>query len=146
MASKDTANSVIGAGSAFEGKFYVSGSLEIHGKFEGDIHTQGQLVIAESGKVKTNIIAKRVTLGGTLIGNINASEEVILLSTGRMMGNISAPVVHIDKGALTHGEVHLTGGQTKDVSKLIKDSFASTPGVDHFTKNEEKEKNKKFPL
>nr|MBP9043938.1 polymer-forming cytoskeletal protein [Spirochaetota bacterium] len=38
-------NSTIGEGSFFEGKFYISGSLRIDGKFEGEIKTDDELVI-----------------------------------------------------------------------------------------------------
>ena len=39
MAGRDGLNSTIGEGSSFEGKFYISGSLRIDGKFEGEIKT-----------------------------------------------------------------------------------------------------------
>ena len=77
MAGKgDAVNITIGEGSIFEGKFYISGSLRIDGKFEGEIKTDEELVVGETGKVKTNIDAKSVVVAGTVIGNIKADEEV----------------------------------------------------------------------
>ena len=137
MAQKfEDANSLIGAGSVFEGKFYVHGSLQISGKFEGEIHTEDHLMITETGKVKTHITAKKVTIGGTLIGNIEAEEEVTLLTTGQIMGNIKAPVLNIQKGAIHHGEIRLTGGQSKNVDRLIKESYSSVPGYDDYKSKE----------
>ena len=75
----DHINSVIGEGSIFEGKLYIQGSLEVNGKFEGEIKTEGQITIGKTGRVKTNIIARKVIIGGTLMGNIRAHEEVLLL-------------------------------------------------------------------
>ena len=72
-------NSVIGEGSIFEGKFYINGSLQIDGRFEGDIRTEEYVVVGETGKVKTDIFARRVVVAGTVIGNIEAEEEVNLL-------------------------------------------------------------------
>ena len=60
---------MIGENSVFEGRFLVSGSILIEGKFEGEIKTDEQLTIGPTGRVKTDIIARRVTVGGTLIGN-----------------------------------------------------------------------------
>ncbi|MCK5094269.1 MAG: polymer-forming cytoskeletal protein, partial [Spirochaetes bacterium] len=93
MATKNDSqlNSVIGDGSIFEGKFYINGSLKINGRFEGEIKTKEHLIVGETGKVKTDITARRVTVGGTVIGNIVAEEEISLLSTGRILGNIRAP-------------------------------------------------------
>jgi len=133
MAGKnDEINTYIGEGSVFEGKFFVNGSLQISGKFEGELHTEDHLIIGETGKVKTNITARRVTVAGTLIGNIDATEEVTCMATGRVMGNITAPIVNLIKGSITKGEVVITGGQGKDVDKLIKESWAASPGFDHY--------------
>ena len=120
-------NSKIGEGSIFEGKFYIAGSLQIDGRFEGEIQTQDQLVVGETGKVKTDIFARRVVVGGTVIGNIEASEEVILLSTGRVLGNIKAPRVNIEEGVVVKGEVSVDAGQTKDVTSIIEEAFDSGP-------------------
>ncbi|MBN2325204.1 MAG: polymer-forming cytoskeletal protein [Spirochaetes bacterium] len=120
-------NSKIGEDSIFEGKFYIAGSLQIDGRFEGEIKTQDQLIVGETGKVKTDIFARRVVVGGTVIGNIEAGEEVLLLSTGRVLGNIKAPRVNIEEGVVVKGEISVDAGQTKDVTSIIKESFDSGP-------------------
>ena len=116
-------NSTIGAGSVFEGKFYISGSLRIDGKFEGEIKTDNELVVGESGKVKTDIVAKRVVVAGTLIGNIIASEEVNLLETGRVLGNISTPRLIVEPGVVTEGQVTITSQGSDAVGNIIRNSF-----------------------
>ena len=40
-------NSIIGEGSIFEGKFYIGGSLQIDGRFEGEIKTRDHLIVGE---------------------------------------------------------------------------------------------------
>ena len=74
MAAKNESqlNSLIGEGSVFDGKFYINGSLQVDGRFEGEIKTEDQLIVGRTGKVKTDIVAKRVIVGGTVIGNIDA--------------------------------------------------------------------------
>ena len=116
-------NSTIGEGSSFEGKFYISGSLKIDGKFEGEIKTDEELVVGEKGRVKTDIYAKSVVVAGTVIGNINADYEVRLLETARVLGDITAPAVSIQRGVVTHGIVTITGNSRKDPKKYIEDSY-----------------------
>ena len=128
--NKDSINSVIGPGSIFEGKFYIAGSLRIDGKFEGDIKTEDALVIGETGKVKTNISAKEVIISGTLIGNIKAENEVKLEGTGRMLGDITAPYLELQKGVITKGNITITGGQKKDVRKIVEESFGGIKSLD----------------
>lgn len=126
MAGKnDAVNSTIGEGSIFEGKFYISGSLKIDGKFEGEIKTDEELFVGESGKVRTNIEAKNVVIAGTLIGNIKADEEVKLLETGRVLGDITTPTLTIQRGVLAQGHITITGGQRKDTKKAIEESYNS---------------------
>lgn len=119
MASKnDGMNSTIGEGSVF-GYFYISGSLRIDGKFEGEIKTDEELVVGETGKVKTDIVAKSVVIAGTLIGNISARNEVQLLETGKILGDITAPSVLLQKGVVVSGNFNITGGHKKDTKKVI---------------------------
>lgn len=136
MASKnDNINSNIGEGSIFEGKFHIHGSLQIDGKFEGEIHTNDSLFIGENGKVKTNVFARKVVISGSLIGNIEATEEVILLETAKVLGNISAPIINIHQGAITQGKVTITSNQGREVEKLIQSDFESIPSIDQLNTN-----------
>jgi cytoskeletal protein CcmA (bactofilin family) len=126
MPSKnDTTNCIIGEGSIFEGRFYVNGSIMIEGKFQGDIRTDDQLIVGPTGKVKTDIQARKVTIAGTLIGNIFASEEVNLLHTGKVLGNIVTPKLTVEPGVITEGKVTITSGQTDEARKVIEDAFGS---------------------
>ncbi|MCU0846557.1 MAG: polymer-forming cytoskeletal protein [Spirochaetes bacterium] len=128
MASKsDLINSTIGEGSVFEGKFYISGSLRIDGKFEGEIKTDEELVVGETGKVKTDIVAKSVVVAGTVIGNITAFGEIRLLETGKVLGDMTAPSIAIQRGVVALGTINVTGGQKKDIKKLIEDSYNIGP-------------------
>ncbi|ABJ75014.1 MULTISPECIES: bactofilin family protein [Leptospira] len=128
---RENNNSVIGPGSIFEGKFYIAGSLRIDGKFEGEIKTDDTLYIGETGKVRTNIAAKEVTVSGTMIGNIKAESEVRLEETGRLLGDIVAPALHLAKGVVAKGNITITGGQKKDVKKIVEESFGGTRTLDN---------------
>ncbi|AOP35101.1 cell division protein [Leptospira tipperaryensis] len=128
---KENNNSVIGPGSIFEGKFYIAGSLRIDGKFEGEIKTDDTLYIGETGKVRTNISAREVTVSGTMIGNIKAENEVRLEETGRLLGDITAPALHLAKGVVAKGNITITGGQKKDVKKIVEESFGGTRTLDN---------------
>jgi cytoskeletal protein CcmA (bactofilin family) len=132
MASRsDTMNSVIGQGSIFEGKFYISGSLKIDGKFEGEIKTDDSLFVGETGKLKTNIHARNIAVAGTMIGNIKAEEEVRLERSGRLLGDIETPVLHLTPGVIANGKINITGGHKKDAKKIIEEAYGSkTSGLD----------------
>lgn len=121
----ETTNCIIGEGSIFEGRFYVNGSIMIEGKFQGDIRTDDQLIVGPTGKVKTDIQARKVTIAGTIIGNISATEEVTLLHTGKVLGNIVTPKLTVEQGVITEGKVTINSGQTEDARKIIEESFGT---------------------
>lgn len=135
-------NTLIGEGSIFQGKFYVHGSFQIDGKFEGEIKSEEHLYVGETGKVKTEIIrAKKVSIAGIVLGDIEAIEEVRLLSTGRVLGNIMAPMISIEPGVVVKGNMTITAGQKKEVDKIIEDAYSAGPSV-NFDQYFEEEKKK----
>ena len=109
----------------FEGKFYIAGSLQVDGKFEGEIKTDGTLIVGQSGKIKTNIRAKDVVVEGTMIGNINARNSVRLEPSGKVLGDISSPTVYVAPGVVAKGSINITGGSKKNASSLVEDSYNS---------------------
>jgi Integral membrane protein CcmA involved in cell shape determination len=139
----ESLNSVIGPGSIFEGKFYISGSLRIDGKFQGEIKTEDELVVGETGKVKTNIKARSVVIAGTMIGNIEATEEVRLEKNGKLLGDVETPILYLTPGVIAKGMMTITGGQKKDVEKLIEESFGEGLQAEGKEKASQKEEKKK---
>ena len=66
-----------------------------------------------------------MTIAGTLIGNISATEEVTLLHTGKVLGNITTPKLSVEQGVITEGKVTITSGQMDETRKIIEESFGS---------------------
>lgn len=128
MASKNAINSVIGPGSFFEGKFYIAGSLRVDGKFEGEIKTDGTLIVGGDGKIKTNINAKDVIVEGIMIGNINAQNTVRLEPNGKVLGDIKAPVVHVAPGVVARGSIDITGSNKKNARSLVEEAYNGSSG------------------
>ena len=125
MAKYDQINSIIGEGSVFEGKFYISGSLKIDGQFEGEIKTEEMLVIGPTGRVKTNIVAKEVVMSGALIGDVEAKVSVKLTNSGRMLGNIKTPALHLSEGVVYKGTVDITSDLKQNAEKIVEDCFTT---------------------
>lgn len=132
MASRnDQVDSIIGKGSAFEGRFNVQGSLKVDGKFEGEVRIEDQLIVGETGKVKTNVVAKKVIVGGTFIGNIVATEEVILLDTGKVLGDIVTPTLTVQKGVIVLGNIQINNNKydKSGIQEEIENSFEEGPSI-----------------
>lgn len=101
---------LLGKGSSFEGKLTFEGTVRIDGKFSGEIFTEGTLVIGEGAEVKAEIEAGNVIVQGNIVGNITATDEADLRAPGRLIGNISAPNVTMEKGAFFDGQCTMGSG------------------------------------
>ena len=102
-------NSIIGEGTSFKGEFDLNGLLRIDGDFFGTIRTQGQIIVGLNGRARCNIYAESVVVGGMVSGNIFATDKVVILSTGLMIGNISTPRLIIEEGVTYNGNCRISG-------------------------------------
>jgi cytoskeletal protein CcmA (bactofilin family) len=88
----------------FSGSIAFTGELELNGKLEGDLLSEdGRLLVGESGIVQAQIRAREVVIAGTVCGNIVATERVQLQRTARLYGNVSAPALVVEEGAIFVG-------------------------------------------
>jgi cytoskeletal protein CcmA (bactofilin family) len=91
---------VIAADTIISGTIRAQGPVLIEGRIEGDICTDGVLMIGEGAIVVGNVYAGSVICRGLIVGDIVASEEVELLESASLNGTVRAPVFSVDDGAL----------------------------------------------
>ncbi len=117
----DISNNVIGENSYFSGNFHINGSLRIDGRFEGKFLQAEQLYIGPQGKIRTNINAISVIVEGLVIGNINATNRVLLMPTAKILGDIKTPELIIQKGVILEGRCAISN-DLKSSAKILIDA------------------------
>jgi len=98
---------VFGKDTDFLGDLSFSKSLQINGKFEGEISAGGYLIIDEEAVVKANIKAETVILKGTVTGNIEATHKLEISSGGKLYGNIRTAKLTIADGVVFEGKCEM---------------------------------------
>lgn len=96
--------SILSSGVRIEGKFYSEGNVRVDGKIMGDVIVNGNLTLGESSKVTGTIKARNITMSGSLHGNVNATEKVILESKSVLKGDLVAKILVIEEGAKFDGQ------------------------------------------
>jgi cytoskeletal protein CcmA (bactofilin family) len=96
------AMTMIGSDTIITGTIRAQGTVWIDGRVEGDIYTDGLLMIGETAVVIGNIEAGSVICRGMMMGDIVASEEVELLESASLNGTVRAPVFSVDDSALVN--------------------------------------------
>jgi cytoskeletal protein CcmA (bactofilin family) len=64
--------------------------------------------VGDKGVIKADITAGAVVVHGEVVGNIVATERVELRGHARLFGDIEAPVVVVEEGALFEGHCRMT--------------------------------------
>jgi cytoskeletal protein CcmA (bactofilin family) len=121
----------IGASVVIKGEISGSEPLYIDGKVEGSIHVSGQRVtIGRSGTVTANIDAKEVVIMGSVKGNIQCTDRLDIRAEGSLTGDVTAPRVSVEDGAMLKGSVDVrSGSQKQDKAQKSFTSDADKPKV-----------------
>lgn len=98
---------IIGNGTTINGVVEVIGILRIDGKLEGELKSQGDVIVGESGNVASAIAAKNVTVAGRVSGNIEATGRLDILPTGKVLGDIRVGQLAISDGATFQGKCEM---------------------------------------
>ncbi len=91
--------SILSEGVKFEGKLSSDGNVRIDGEYDGEIVVNGNLTLGDKSKGKGTVRATNITCGGVIVGSIEASEKLVLESTAKIEGDISAKILVINEGA-----------------------------------------------
>jgi cytoskeletal protein CcmA (bactofilin family) len=96
-------NSIIGENSTFKGDLTVTGFFRIDGDFQGTAQTEGRILVGRHGRVKGNLTARDIVVGGIVMGNLSATERITMLSTALVVGNVYAPRIQMENGVVLDG-------------------------------------------
>lgn len=98
---------VISKGVKIEGKLSCSGNIRLDGEVQGDISSQGVVIIGEFGKVNGQINADNITIGGKVTGTVRAKDKVVLEAKANLKGDITTKALMVEAGAVFNGNTKM---------------------------------------
>jgi cytoskeletal protein CcmA (bactofilin family) len=98
-------NTIIGPNTSVQGDVTAGGFTRVDGNVRGDMDAKGRIVIGERARMKSNITGTAITIGGVVQGNVLASERLVVLSTGLVIGDVITRRIQIDEGCVIHGKI-----------------------------------------
>src|SRR5438445_209921 len=99
----------LGKGAQFKGIIHFEGTIRIDGRLEGEIHTKGTLMVGEHAVIEGDISAGTIVSGGTINGNLTATERVQLLPSAVLNGDLKTPFLKVEEGVQLHGNCEAEG-------------------------------------
>lgn len=112
-------DTIIGPSSKLEGKINASGTIKIDGSYTGDIYTEGDVIVGETGVIEGNIFSNNVSISGKVNGNVNCEGLLEVLPCGRLIGDIEVKNISISDGAIFKGKCSMVSGEIEEPMKLI---------------------------
>ena len=100
----------IGPSIRIKGQVFAEEPLTIAGHVSGSIDASGHpVIVTDSGDVSADIIAHTIVIGGNVHGNLLANGRIVVNKTATIAGDLSAPAVSVDDGALVQGRLEIAG-------------------------------------
>jgi len=107
----------------FKGALAFSGELELHGRLEGTIESEGgALTVGEQALIKAEIRVNDVLINGKVQGNIYATGRIELRGKAEVYGDLYSNRLAMDDGVVFVGRSNSLNGKstpTSDFSKMF---------------------------
>jgi cytoskeletal protein CcmA (bactofilin family) len=97
----------VGKGVEFKGTISYSGTVRIDGYLDGEIHTDGVLLIGEDAVLQAKITAGTVVCKGKITGDIAVKEQVKLRAPAVVNGSVKTPLLSMEDGVLFNGNLEM---------------------------------------
>jgi cytoskeletal protein CcmA (bactofilin family) len=121
--SSTRSTTVLTADCEFKGALAFSGELELHGRLEGTIESEGgALTIGEQALIKAEIKVNDVLIYGKVQGNIFATGRIEIRGKAEVYGDIHSNRLAMDDGVVFVGRSNSLNGKSQpagDFSKMF---------------------------
>ena len=96
----------VGDVTSFSGEVQFRSMLRIDGQFSGQVDSaEGTLIVSHGAHLKQAVINVAVAkINGTVEGEINASQEVVLGPSADVTGKVSTRLLTVEEGAVVNGK------------------------------------------
>lgn len=102
---------MIGPSINIKGEVSGDEDLVIQGRVEGTVSLKGnELSVGPSGTVFADVEARVIRIEGEVTGDITGNEKVVISQSGNVKGNIIAPRVTLEDGAIFKGSIDMDPG------------------------------------
>jgi cytoskeletal protein CcmA (bactofilin family) len=106
-----TARDVLSSDVSIEGDLSFRNELLIDGKVNGKINATGALIVGKNARVRGEVRVKSVTIQGTIVGNVFASERCVLEAGATLRGDVESPRLALDENASFLGHAKITANR-----------------------------------
>jgi cytoskeletal protein CcmA (bactofilin family) len=116
--SNEAVVAFVGKGVEFKGMISYSGTVRIDGFLDGEIHTEGTLLVGEEAVLTAKVSAGTIVCMGKITGDVVAKEKIKLLAPAVLNGGVKTPMISVEDGVLFNGTLEMTQA-IREVSREV---------------------------
>lgn len=105
---------LVGANTEFRGIIHYNGTVRIDGRVEGEIHTDGVLLIGKDAFIKATVSAGTIVSCGRILGKVTATESIKLIAPAVLKGSVTTPLLSMEEGVCFRGSLEVTPDGEED--------------------------------
>ncbi|MCP9448302.1 MAG: polymer-forming cytoskeletal protein [Nitrospira sp.] len=98
----------VGKGVDFKGTITYQGTVRIDGSVEGEIQTDGILLVGEEAVLKAKVTAGTIVCKGKITGDIVAKEKIKLRAPAIITGGVKTPMLSMEEGVMFNGTLEMS--------------------------------------
>jgi cytoskeletal protein CcmA (bactofilin family) len=103
----NTSKNALSSDVEVKGTLKFSGELTFDGKLDGEINSEGSLILGEKAVIKGNINVNSVVLRGKINGNVTAKEKIDIKAKTELFGDIRSAKLVIEEGVTFVGKTEV---------------------------------------
>ena len=109
-----------------KGTVKFTNDLVVDGKIEGEVFSDGNLIVGENARIKAEIKTATVIVYGKVHGNLTCSDRIELKASAEVIGDIKAKILSIEAGAIFVGK-STVGTPAQPPAQVVAKAPAAAP-------------------
>ncbi|XPV76513.1 MAG: bactofilin family protein [Desulfovibrio sp.] len=101
-------NAFIGDKTEYKGRLDFSGSVRIDGRFEGEIVSDGRLILGRNAQVIGTVRVNELMCNGHVTGDVFVEQNTTLMKHTVLKGSVTTAKLSVEEGAMIEGALSMS--------------------------------------
>jgi len=117
-------NAFLGVGTEYKGKLDFIGTVRIDGRFEGEISTEGVLILGRKAHIEGTVRVGQLNSCGEILGEVHVQDKAVFEKTSVLKGSLDTKVLVVENGAVVEGTINMIEGAAAEAKpKIVSANF-----------------------
>jgi cytoskeletal protein CcmA (bactofilin family) len=126
----DQVNGLLDKGCSFEGKLTFDGTVQINGNFQGEVYSDGTLIIGNDAHVEGGIFVDTLIIYGSVQGSIDSKSRVEMHVPATVISDIKTKTLSIEEGVIFQGKCQMDRPETSKANAKTPTSKEKTASAE----------------